>query len=244
MTLRVQFAMASRYIAAAMVVVAAMSMAGSAVAAGTREGDVTIVDIEGSYGALQHGGSATLWTLRLPDNAACPGDSMHEDWRIQTFLVPASVETTTLRYDAQKPQGTGKWPLYTDTTHPLTQVMLRPNDAAGKPGYVDAFPPMSFGVFPPGTLKDGTYKMGVACTYFRETAKVWDTQIVITSSAGDKPGGFVWRLASAPASSTSNSSSLPWLAIAAGSVVVVIVVLLTTKFLATRSPRSLAKDPS
>jgi len=226
--------------AAVLAIIAATPSASAA--AGTREGDVTIVDIQGSYGPLLRGGSATPFSLRLPADATCPGDSMHDQWRGQTFIVPSSVDTTTLTYALDKPKGDGNYALYADTTRPLMQVMLRANETAGKPGSFDAFPPMSFAVFTPGLLKDGTYKVGVACTYFRETAKVWDTEIVITSSPADKPAGFVWRLASVPAGSTDGGSSFPWIPVAIGVLILIVVFVIALRLLPTRSPRTLAKE--
>lgn len=236
----------ARCLAAVAAVGAVVAVTGSSVvaAAGTREGDVTIVDISGSYGPLVRGGSATEFSLRLPNDASCPGDSMHDQWRAQTFLVPAGVDPTTLTYELNQPKGQGNFALYADTTRPLTQILLRPNDVAGQPGYFDAFPPMSFAVFTPGLLKDGTYTLGVACTYFRETAKVWDTKIVITSSPTDRPAGFVWRAASVPASSQ-GSDGFPSVALAVAGFAVVLLVVVAVSLLRhfpTRRTRTLAKE--
>jgi hypothetical protein len=187
-------------------------------AAGTREGDVTIVDIDGSYGPLTHGGSATEFSLRLPADANCPGDSKHDQWRVQSFMVPASMDPAGFVYALQGVKGLGPngetlHPIFDIYTHPVSQVMLRPNSVAGQIGQIDAMPPMSYEVFTPGMIRPGAYKIGLACTYFRETAKYWDTQIVITASASDRPAGFVWRLSSAPESVLDSGDGFPWVVV-------------------------------
>jgi len=44
----------------------------------------------------------------------------------------------------------------------------------------------------------GTYRMGIACTYFNQTASWWDLEIVLEEVSGD-PDLFTWRLVDAPA---------------------------------------------
>jgi hypothetical protein len=171
-------------------------------AASNRGGDAVVVEGADNSKALDHGASATVFGLRLPNGAACPGDTQHDQWRVQSFLVPDSIDPGTLAYDATKPRGDGLYALYGSDTKPYVQRATAANTVAGKPGAVVDLPPMSFNVFTPGLVKPGTYRIGIACTLApeRKTAVYWDTQIVITSSSSDHPAGFIWRLASAPAS--------------------------------------------
>jgi hypothetical protein len=110
--------------------------------------------------------------------------------------------------------------MYDIFTEPVIEGLLVRNEAAGSPANMNALPGMNFGVFvPKGTLAEGTYKVGIACTWFGATGKYWDTEIVITSSPTDEPAGLTWRLASAsevaPASS-GDESGVPWIYIAIG----------------------------
>ena len=95
----------------------------------------------------------------------------------------------------------------------------------GQPGVIPAIPPLSFAAFPPGVLPAGTYRIGIACTLSRKTANYWDTEVVITSSPGDKPSQFVWRLPNVPESvNQSSHGSSSWvLPIGIGALAVVAV---------------------
>src|SRR6185295_3009920 len=65
----------------------------------------------------------------------------------------------------------------------------------------------------------GRYRVGIACTLFRETAKYWDTELVLAASPGDTPGQFVWRLANAPArADATNHGTNLWLIAAIGAL--------------------------
>lgn len=193
-----------------------------------RAGDVRVVD-EGSRSRdLQRGGSATEFALRPPDGASCPGDSQNDQWRVNTFIVPVDDDPGTLKYSVIGPTGTNQSAVWgTDFTPVLNQFTV-PNDQPGKPGLIDRLRPMSYGVFQPRTLADGTYKIGVACTYFGWTADYWDTEIVITNTPSDEPAQLTWRLSSASAVAPETSSGTPsWLIIgiaAAAAIVAVVVV--------------------
>jgi hypothetical protein len=177
-----------------------------------RAGDAVIVEGNDGSGELTHGKSATQFSLRLPQGAACPGDSANDQWRFQSFMVPASDTPDTLHYNVNGPDGPGQFALFQVSTSPLVDVLTNQNAVPGEPGVIPALPPMSFAAFPPGLLPAGTYRIGIACTLARQTANYWDTEIVITSSPSDKPSQFVWRLASVPANvDDSHPGSSAWL---------------------------------
>ncbi len=191
------------------------------VAAPVRSGDVVVVDSGDGSHELTHGGSATKFSLRLPTGAACPGDSANDQWRVQSFVVPATDDPVTFKYTSVAPAGDGRYALYDVQTHPLINSLTQENLAPGQPGVIPAIPPLSFAVFPPGTLPSGTYRVGIACTLFRETAKYWDTELLLTATPSDKPGQLVWRLASVSANAINDSShgSSLWIIPAAAGVI-------------------------
>lgn len=156
---------------------------------------------------LSGGDGNTVLGFRLPSGASCPGDSEHDQWRVQTFIVPADVDPGTLTYDSVGPVGEGLYALYGIDTNPQVHGLTAPNGGAGLPGLIVGLRSMSFEVFPPGTLTDGTYRIGVACTYFRETASYWDTQIEITRDPENKPAEISWRAVSSPESRTEAGES-------------------------------------
>jgi hypothetical protein len=186
-----------------------------------REGDAVVVDgADGSH-VLTHGESATLFSLRLPAGATCPGDSANDQWRVQSFMVPVTVTADAIHYNVAGPDGPGQYPLFMANTAQFVDSLTNANSGRGQPGVIPAIPSLSLGAFPPGLLPAGTYRIGIGCTLARQTAKYWDTEIVITSSPGDKPSQFVWRLAGAPASvDDSHQSSSRWLPPAIGGLLV------------------------
>jgi hypothetical protein len=198
---------------------------GTASAVGAHAGALTIIDINGGYGPLTRGGSGSEFLLRLPTEATCPGDSAHDQWRVQTWIVPASVDPLTIGYGLRGPKDPGQWPMFDLYGAVVEQVTLPQNTAAGQPSFIPALPQMTFARFTTEMLPPGTYRVGVACTLFREMASYWDVEIVVEASAADKPGGFVWHLAGAPATSTPASSNATWWFVGAGALTVLVVGL-------------------
>ena len=215
-------------LSAAAAVIAAVYVLGGptvwAAVAPIDSGSVTVVDPVVRTKEITNGRSATEFSVQLPAGAACPGDSLHDQWRWQTFIIPVADDPGAIVYEVQGPSGPGQWPLFDTKTHPLVDEIVRANAAPDLPGVVPVLDALSFAVFPPGTLTAGNYRVGVACTLFRETAKYWSTEIVITDEPNDKPAKFVWRLSTAPqaAPESSSSNSSLWLMVAAGAAVVAV----------------------
>jgi len=105
-------------------------------------------------------------------------------------------------------------------------------------------PTFSFVLFPPGTLPDGRYRVGIACTYFRKTAKYWDTELDLTTSATDQPGNLVWRVVGLPDTpkSSSDSSIGRWAGVAAAVVGVTALALVLWQRSARRTKRLLKEQ--
>lgn len=155
-------------------------------------GDVVVVDDNRT--AIGKARSATEFSLRLPDGAACPGDSANDQWRVQSFVIPSTNDPASIEYGSNGPTGVDQYSLYELNTRPMVDAFTSANIGAGKPGVIPAIALFSFGIFPPGTLPDGRYRVGIACTYFRETARFWDTEIIVTSDSDDQPGQMVWTI--------------------------------------------------
>ena len=212
---------------AAVIVLATMALpvaASSVVQASSDEaatggGDAVVVDPNAALRELDSGGSATPYSLRLPDGAACPGDTRNDEWAFQTFMVPAEDDPASLEFTVAGPTGPNQYALYVENTQPLVDAILVPNDGPGLPGKVPPMPPLTFSVFPPGEVAAGTYRIGVACTFLREPATFWQATIVVKTDADDEPGQFTWRTegtAETAAAPSDNSSSLPLGAAAVG----------------------------
>ena len=198
-----------------------------------RVGTATIVVGGSDADAVARGGSATEFSLALPEGAACPGDSASGDWRVQSFLVPVTDDPGTFTYESTKPAGAGRWALYPLDTrsyiNKLTAIAAEP----GGEGVIDERPIFTFVLFPPNTLPDGTYKLGMACTLKGETYRYWDNQIVITNTATDEPAQLTWELADPGSVSTDSSSSFP-----VAVVLLVVVLLVAVVVVISRGRRS------
>lgn len=192
------------------------------------EGSVTVVDIDDPSTEYSNGASATIFTLRLPDGATCPGDSANDQWRVNSFIIPADRDPAELKYLVNDPEGEGNYSLYGANTNPYISELTLPNATAGLPGKIPEIRPLSFGVFPPGTLPDGRYRMGLACSYFADTGTYWDTEIVIVDDSEDEPGQMVWSIpfASSSALDATNSPSRRWAWVAAAAFAAVGIALL------------------
>jgi hypothetical protein len=160
-----------------------------------RLGDVTIVNEKREE--LTEGSGSTAFGLLLPAGASCPGDSRNDQWRVQTFIVPAEIDPGSLEFNSIGPEGEGLYALYGLDTNPIVEVLTAPNGASGLPGLIIGLRAASFEVFPPGTLPDGNYRVGAACTYFDDTASYWDTELVIERDPEDQPAEIAWRTSDA-----------------------------------------------
>lgn len=160
-------------------------------------GEALVVDASDPSRAIERGGSADLFTLRLPEGASCPGDSANDGYRVQTFIVPSDDDPATLIYESTQPVGEGRWGLIKPDTRPVINEFTEMNTGPGQPGRIGGIPALTFGIYPPGLFGDGEYRIGVACTLYNETKRVWATSIVLTNDAEDAPAELTWRLASA-----------------------------------------------
>lgn len=186
-------------------------------------GDVEIVSSNDPGTPVDRGNGFTVFGLRLPEGATCPGDSANDQWRTQTFMIPADQDPLELTYGAigPEPWDSGEhWAFFGTDTIPYVDVLLQRNSVAGQPGVIPTLPPFSFSVIAGENVPPQEYRIGVACTYFGVTTQFWDNRITVTS-AGDDPDEFTWRLADAPVEApTDDDSSLPIIPIAIGVVLV------------------------
>lgn len=163
-----------------------------AAAADRRAGSVTVMKAEDPGTTRQSGVAGDRFILKLPVRAACPGDSLNDDYRIQTFIVPAADDPGSLVYESVKPAGDGRWALHNQWGSRWVQKMTSPNSSAGAPGLIDEFPLVTLGYFSPGQLPTGTYRVGVACTFENATTRYWDARMDIT--AGEAGGPLSWTV--------------------------------------------------
>lgn len=207
---------------AAMLAVTVCSMAFPGVpgaAEATYAGDAqVIVPLDGSPGAgqlLSSGGSGTAFSLRLPAGSACEGDSANDGYRVQTFMVPASVDPATLQFDIAGPipNGTGaafRQPLYDGSGNAYVDQQTANASPTPGPGPIINIPAFSYGVYATGDIPAGTYNIGIACTLgpasVTQLDRFWNVEVTFVTDAGDQPAGVTWAVGD-PSTTTSSSSS-------------------------------------
>lgn len=173
-------------------------------------GQVVVVSATDVRNPIEFGEHTTTFAIRVPDGAQCPGDSMNDDWRLQTFFVPSSDDPAELTYFVTGPAGPEddrRISLYTAEGRPYVDELLPANDRPGLPAEIPAFPPMSFKRLPVDYLPSGSYLLGVACTdRAGKTQRYWDTSVEVLSG----PGTMQWRI-TAPQPKALGSSTQPWL---------------------------------
>ena len=168
---------------------------------------------------ITHGDATTQFSLRLPANATCPGDSANDQWRVQSFSIPVGDDPVDIRYGSigPEPSVNGRYALFMVDTRPFVHQLTRQNPGRGQPGLINTLPAFSFEVVAGERIPGGRYRVGIACTYFGKTARYWDTEIVIAEQPDANPPLLTWRLASEPASvmtppETTTDWTLPLLA--------------------------------
>ncbi len=223
----------------------AASGAGATVDQPVDAGTVQLVDANNPSNVLTEGDSLSVFNLRLPDGATCPGDSANDNWRVQSFILPASDDPGATTYDVVRPVGGGpRHAVYGIDTRPYVHALTEQNPGPGLPGRILATPPLTFAVFPAGTLPDGNYRVGLACTFFRETAVYWDTELTVTADPSVQPGELRWSVVGANAAApTSNSSggSGSWMLLVVGGVAI-LIGLLVLRRRNSRTTNSLVKE--
>jgi hypothetical protein len=111
---------------------------------------------------------------------------------VQSFLIPVGDDPGAIEYGVAGPEGT-QFPLFAFDTKPFSHQPTRVSSSPDDPGVIPTLPGMTFAVFEPGYIPPGTYRIGVACTFFRQTFQYWDTEIVIEADAADEPAQLTWR---------------------------------------------------
>ena len=175
-------------------------------AAAINAGAAQVLAVPGSPTAgqpLARGGSATVFALTPPAGASCTGDSTTGGYRVQTYMVPASIDPATLTFGPQGPlpAGTGaslRQPLFSAGT-PVINKTTAVASTAGGPGLLTGLPTISFGLFGasgPQIVPPGLYNLGYACTLGVASAtqldKYWNVQLTFSADPTDVPAGITW----------------------------------------------------
>jgi len=220
--MRLACAIRSRWLACVFAAASTVAMSGAiapVAAAVPASGRAIMVKEAGSSTPIVEGGSSTPFSLRLPDGAACPGDSADGNYRVQSFIVPATADPGTMRWNDIAPVVNGGWALYDLNTNPYTEALTAKATRHGGPGPIINIPSFSFAVFlPPGRLPPERYHVGIACSLFNVIDRYWVTDIALSQDAADRPAELHWRALDPPPAGTHSGSSV-WFIVGLGGLV-------------------------
>ncbi|MGZ4770056.1 MAG: hypothetical protein ACXVLX_15420 [Ilumatobacteraceae bacterium] len=200
-------------VASAAMLVVSLGAGSPASAAGANAGSLLlqVPPPDASAGQpLTSGVQTTPFALVPPAGAACSGDSATGGYRVNSYIVPASVDPGTLQWDSNgpTPQVTGanlSEPLFSSSNTPFVNATT-----AVSTGQLTGLPPFSFAVFGasgPAVVPAGTYNVGLACTLGPKSStqedKYWNVQMTFGADAN----GLTWTVVAGTTTSSSSSSS-------------------------------------
>ncbi len=192
-------------LAAVLPVAAASAVLGVAVGsttagASTLDGVATTAG-PGTSSYLDAGGSKTEFTISLPTQAACSGNSRSDGYRVFSYLVEPSVNVSTITFRGGLPDTSAKqyglveadgtyWG--NKNTAPSTgQIIQIPNDFEWGPLVSDDGVALDTLLYQDGN-KSGVWDAGIACTNNAGTVTdFWNTQVTFTAS-GSSHNPFAW----------------------------------------------------
>lgn len=186
-------------------------------AVGVNSGTVTIVVPPGTPTAgapLSAGGSSTAYALTPPPAAACSGDSATGQYRVQTYMVPVSVDPSSLTFDSSGPLPAASGVNYRQPLFSAVGSAFVNKTTAVSTGLLTGLPTFSFAwVGADGTtfLPAGVYNIGYACTKGQASPtqldRFWNMQLTIVADALDVPSLLTWAVPAVSATTTTAASA-------------------------------------
>ena len=180
-------------------------------AAGVLQGAAEVRNAGGAA-VLNTGNSDTTFTLRLPAGAACTGDSANDGYRVQSYMVRASVNPSTLQFNAAGPTPGGlgasfSQPLFTTASSGYVNANTANATTPPGPGPIVNIPDFNMAVFSPGDIPAGAYNLGIACTLGAASTTqmrgYWNIPVTVTTNVAT--GGtaqVTWNVGAVPTAPT------------------------------------------
>ena len=164
-----------------------------------------------STSGITDGVQDTPFVLSHSGDNSCAGDSATDGYRVNTFMVPASVDVSQLQYNAGGPIApagvTFKFPLFAQTGN-AQQINRNTAPTTGIITAGNLLQPFSFAALVAGGIEvpNGEYKVGLACTLLGVTEEYWETTITVTASTTG-PVTFSWQVTDTPTTTTTTSTT-------------------------------------
>lgn len=224
-----------RVLVAALAALLPLVWAPAAAAAPSSGGAARIEKTSG--GAVHSGGSATQFAVALPGRAACPGDTMHGQYVINSYVLPVTKDLASVRF----PDG---YPSSGDDLVSVQGVPYIAQNTIPYTGVIGPLPAFSWAVYAhhPEVLPPGLYNVGIVCgDRNSRPTRYWNAQIRFSVSSTDS-GGFTWTVIAQKGTGSGGISTGMAILIAVGAVVVLGLGTLT--FSRRRLSRRRAPVPS
>lgn len=200
-------------LAAASVVLAVA--VGSTTAGASTLGGVATTASPASTNYLASGGSETPFTVSLPAQAACSGDSRSDGYRVFSYLVEPSVNVATITFHGGLPDTSANQYGLVEAdgtywgdknTAPLTgEIIEIPNDFEWGPLISDDGVALDTLLYQEGNTS-GVWEAGIACTNNTGTVTdYWNTQVTFTASSSG-PNHLLWSAVAGPQVSATSRS--------------------------------------
>jgi hypothetical protein len=165
--------------------------------ASTLDGTATVENTGGTpYATGAPIGSTTEYTIGLPADAACDGDTASDGYHVYTYLVPQGTDVDNLTIVAGHPS-TG-YGIYNNSG-----TYQGPINTAPSTGYVQTLPiNLEWGDWAEAhhevttlTAGTGVWEAGVLCANSSGVVTdYWNTELTFVTSGSD-PDGFTWSAA-------------------------------------------------
>jgi hypothetical protein len=175
--------------------------------ASTLAGTATITDT--SLVPLGSGASTTEFSVALPANAACTGDTATDGYHVYSYLVQQGTSITGITFTTHPSEGLG---LVNDTGvyYGPINTAINTGQIVSIPNNFEWAPLLSDGMTLSSLLyggSSGVWETGLACaTSAGVLSDYWNTQVTFTASSSDT-SGFVWSAVPGVVTSSSTTTT-------------------------------------
>ena len=119
--------------------------------------------------AITGGDAQSGFSLKLPGGAACSGDSIHDDYRVQSFMVNAGTDVAALTFGEVGPEPASlgsefRQALFLRNTNAYVNAATNVAAEAGGAGAIIDIPVFTLSGFSASDLPPARYVLGIACT--------------------------------------------------------------------------------
>jgi hypothetical protein len=212
---KLRLGLAAGLLVAAASAALAVAVGSTTAGASTLDGVATTAG-PGTSSYLDAGGPETEFTVSLPAQAACSGNSRSDGYRVFSYLVKPSVNVSTITFRGGLPdtsanqyglvEADGTYWGDKNTAPSTGEIIQIPNDFEWGPLLSDDGVALDTLLYQDGNTS-GVWDAGIACT--NNSGKVtdfWVLQVTFTAS-GSSPNHFAWS--AVPGQQVSVTSGLP-----------------------------------